>query len=407
MKKVIHFLTSVVLFFCLTAGLVAAMPDTAYAASAFVQGYSDMIGQAGSIYYIRTSEKDGSAAIWRIKISTKKTSKIVSAPNGIIDLVVSGQRLYYTTANDDQQWEVRSCSLNGDDVQTVCEGRVCYVNSETVYYLRYGKKNTQASLYAKSLDTGKITRIKTAKTDQVLDYVCNIGGESYYYIYDKKTDKLLLYRLHTANNQLVRVAVEKRVAEGYSGLMVADVRQIAGELYYNFGSYEGTGNFWNGTIKKLTVDGKKKTIAKYTDDDQIIAGSRELYFTTPQGNYYKYNLKTGKKAKYSLKYEKNISYMVLGEKTYMADTSNKKKIVISRFASGTDRETLTKNFIAIPFKQKANVSYSVSMKPLGIYNMVCVTGTDYTDTSYGWRGKLVSINWYVTDGAGTLLGSFQ
>lgn len=406
MKKVIHFLTSVVLFFCLTAGLVAAMPDTAYAASAFVQGYSDMIGQAGSIYYIRTSEKDGSAAIWRIKISTKKTSKIVSAPNGIIDLVVSGQRLYYTTANDDQQWEVRSCSLNGDDVQTVCEGRVCYVNSETVYYLLYGK-NTQASLYAKSLDTGKVTRIKTAKTDQVLDYVCNIGGESYYYIYDKKTDKLLLYRLHTANNQLVRVAVEKRVAEGYSGLMVADVRQIAGELYYNFGSYEGTGNFWNGTIKKLTVDGKKKTIAKYTDDDQIIAGSRELYFTTPQGNYYKYNLKTGKKAKYSLKYEKNISYMVLGEKTYMADTSNKKKIVISRFASGTDRETLTKNFIAIPFKQKANVSYSVSMKPLGIYNMVCVTGTDYTDTSYGWRGKLVSINWYVTDGAGTLLGSFQ
>lgn len=407
MKKVVHFLTSVMLIFCLAAGAVAAAPDTVYAANAYVQEYSDMIGQAGSIYYIRTSEKDGSAVIWRMKMSTGKTSKIVSEPNGIIGLMVSGQRLYYTAVNDDRQWEVRSCSLSGDDAETVCEGRGCYVNGKNVYYLRYGKKDIRASLYAKSLDTGKITRIKTAKTDQVLDYVCNIGGESYYYIYDKKTDKLLLYRLHTANNQLVRVAVEKRVAEGYSGLMVADVRQIAGELYYNFGSYEGTGNFWNGTIKKLTVDGKKKTIAKYTDDDQIIAGSRELYFTTPQGNYYKYNLKTGKKAKYSLKYEKNISYMVLGEKTYMADTSNKKKIVISRFASGTDRETLTKNFIAIPFKQKANVSYSVSMKPLGIYNMVCVTGTDYTDTSYGWRGKLVSINWYVTDGAGTLLGSFQ
>lgn len=407
MKRVIRFLTSVMLVFCLAVGITAAVPDTVSAASVFVQQYSDMIGQGGYIYYIRTSEKDGSAAIWRMKVSTGKKSKIVSEPNGIIRLVVSGQRLYYTTSNDEQQWEVRSCELNGDDVQTVCEGCVSYVNSENVYYLQYGKTDILASLYAKSLDTGETTLIKTEKKDQVMDYVCNIGSESYYYVYDRKTDKVMLYRLHTASNKMTRIATEKRVAEGTSGLMVSDVRQMNGELYYDFGSYEGSGNFWNGTIKKLTVDGKKKTVAKYVDGDQIIAGSRELYFSTPQGSYYKYNLKTGKKAKYSLKYEKNISYEILGDKTYMADTSSKKKIVISRFNSGTNRETLTKNFISIPFKQKANISYSVSMKQVGIYNMICVTGTDFTDMSYGWRGKLVSINWYVTDGAGTLLCSFQ
>lgn len=407
MKKMIRLLTSAMLVFCLAVGIMAAVPDTVSAASAFVQKYSDMIGQGGYIYHIRTSEKDGSAVIWRMKVSTGKRSRIVSEPNGIIDLVVSGQRLYYTTSNDDQQWEVRSCQLNGDDVQTVCEGRVCYVNSENVYYLQYGKTDVLASLYAKSLVTGETAFIKTEKKDQVMDYVCNIGGDSYYYLYDRNTDKLYLYRLNTANHKMTRIAAEKRVAEGFSGLMVSDVRQMNGELYYDFGSYEGTGNFWNGTIRKLTVDGKKKTVAKYVENDQIMAGSRELYFSTPQGNYYKYNLKTGKKAKYSLKYEKNISYEILGDKTYMADTSSKKKIVISRFNSGTDRETLTKNFISIPFKQKANISYSVSMKQVGIYNMICVTGIDYTDMSYGWRGKLVSINWYVTDGAGTVLGSFQ
>lgn len=407
MKRIIRLLTSVMLVFCLAAGAVIAVPDTAYAASAFVQEYSDMIGQGGYIYYIRTSEKNGSAAIWRMKVSTGKKSRIVSEPQGIISLTVSGQRLYYTSVNDDLQWEIRSCQLNGDDVQTVCGGCACYVNSENVYYLQYGETDILASLYAKSLETGETTLIKTGKKDQVMDYVCNIGGDSYYYVYDKKTDKVMLYRLHTASNKLIRVATEKRVAEGISGLMVSDVRQMNGELYYDFGSYEGTGNFWNGTIKKLTTDGKKKTAAKYTEDDQIIAGSRELYFSTPQGSYYKYNLKTGKKTKYSLKFEKNIGYTILGNKTYMADTSNKKKIVISRFNSGTDRETLTKNFISIPFKQKANISYSVSMEQVGIYNMICVTGIDYTDMSYGWRGKLVSINWYVTDGAGTLLGSFQ
>lgn len=406
MKKVIRMLTSVVLILCMTAGLSISVPDTAYAASAYVQEYSDMIGQGGYIYYIRTSEKNGSAVIWRMKVATGDTSKVVSEPKGIVRLIACGQQLYYTTANDDSQWEVRTCRLNGDDVQTVCEGSVCYADGENVYYIRY-VKGTQASLCAKAIDTGEDTTIKTAKTDQTIDYVCNIGGESYYYVYDRKTDKLALYCLHTATNKMIRVAAEKRVADGTSGLLVSDIRQINGELYYDFGSYEGSGGFWNGAIKKLTVDGKKKTVAKSVGDDQIITGSRELYFSTSRGDNYKYNLKTGKKTKYSLKFEKDINYSVLGDKTYMADTSNSKKIVISRFTSGTDRETLTKNFISISFKQKAGVSYGVSMKQVGIYNMICVTGIDYTDPSYGWRGKLVSINWYITDGAGTLLGSFQ
>ena len=53
------------------------------------------------------------------------------------------------------------------------------------------------------------------------------------------------------------------------------------------------------------------------------------------------------------------------------------------------------------------MNYSVSMKTVGIYNMVCVTGRDFTDQTYGWRGRLDSIDWYVTDGAGTILGSFR
>ena len=126
-----------------------------------------------------------------------------------------------------------------------------------------------------------------------------------------------------------------------------------------------------------------------------------------KGNDYKYNLKTGKKTKYSLAFQNGVSYTVLGDKTYMADTSNKTKIVISRFSSGTNRETLKKNFISIPFRQKKNVSYSVTVKQLGKYNMICVTGRDFTDMSYGWRGKLTGINWYVTDGAGKVRGSFQ
>ena len=404
MKKMIRFLSVVLLTLCVSVGFAA--PATAYAASTFVQQYSDMIGQGGYIYYIRTSEESGDAEIWRMKVADGSTSRVVSSSGSIVKMAVCGQALYYTAANEDSEWEVRTCRLNGEDEQTLCEGKICYADSEKVYCIR-NVNDGQERLYVKNLLTGKKTSVRTTKAGQTMDHVCEIGRDSYYYIYDGTADKLMLYRLDTATDKLLRVATEKRITDGSNALMAADVRQIEGELYYDFGSYEGSGSFWYGTIKKLTVDGKKKTVAKLTGDDRIVAGRTELYFGKPSGDTYKYHLKTGKKTKYSLKPEQDISYTVLGDKTYMADTSDKDKIVISRFNSGTERETLTKNFISIPFQKKANVTYTVSMEQVGVYNMVCVAGTDYTDQEYGWRGRLDSIDWYVTDGAGTVLGSFR
>lgn len=406
-KKTTHVLMGIVLTFCMTFTLAVSAPIEAQAAEGFVQEYSDMIGQGGYIYYIRTPEVGTSADIYRMKVGSGQTSKVITAKNGIVDMVVSGQNLYYTTSNDAFEWEVWTCALNGSDAQKLCDGRIFYADKDYAYCMKY-VNGANARLYCKNLSTGANTSIKTAKAGQTLGYAGNIGNDSYYYIYDGKTDKLLLYRLHAATKRLIRVATEKRVAKDSTGAMlVSDVRQISGELYYNFGSYEGTGNFWYGTVKKLTTDGKKKTVAKNVSNDEIIVGSRELYFDTPTGNTYKYSLKTGKKTKYSLKFEKDISYTVLGDKTYMADTSNEKQVVISRFNSGTEWETLTKNFITLPFRQQTGVSYAVKMKEIGIYNMIYIVGTDYSDMSYGWRGRLVSVDWFATDGAGTVLGSFQ
>lgn len=407
MKKIIRYLTGIVLTLGIVFGNLVLAPDTAQAASAYVYEYSDMIGQGGYIYYIRSSASGSSASIWRMKVETGETSKVVSESKGIQKLTASGKQLYYVTSNDAGQSEVRSCAWGGRVPETVCEGILCYADTESVYVTRY--LDNKAYLYRRDLESGEETLIKATKKDQTLDYVCNIGNHSYYYLYDDASDKLYIFCLNTtaANQKLIRIAAEKRVVKGSTeSLLVSDIKQIDQELYYDFGSYEGSGSFWNGTIKKLTVDGAKKTVAKLVEDKQIIAGKRQLYYQDMKGNAYKYDLKTGKKTKYSLKFENNISYTVLGDKTYLVDTSNKKEIVLSRFNSGTDREVLT-SFLTIPFKQKANISYSVSIKQVGIYYAICVTGTDFTDMSYGWRGKLVSMNWYIVDGSRKVLGSFQ
>ena len=402
-------LAGFLLVFSVVTGLSAAAPEEVQAAN-LVEEYRDMIGQGGYIYYIKsktTAAGDG-AVIYRMKVSTAEKSKVIEAEKGVLDMRISGQSLYYTTySGDGKNWEIHSCSLNGSDEKKVCDGYLCHADSENVYGIKYAGTGTR--LFCKNLSTGKSTSIKTVKERVVLDYVCNAGTTSYYYTYNWDTDRVALYSLQEGSKKLIRRATEKRNDNGSeAAMLISDVKQIGGELYYDYGSYEGSGNYWYGTIRKLTADGKKKMVGRDVGNDKIIAGSRELYFNDALvDTYYKYNLSTAKTAKYSLKYKKDVNYIILGDKTYMADTSGKNKITISRFNSGTAQETLTKNFITIPFKKKANVSYTVGMKPVGIYNMVCVRGTDYTDQSYGYRGNLVSIDWYITDGAGTVLGSFH
>ncbi len=396
--------------FCLAAVLavteLAVTVQPAQAAETFVYEDTDMIGQGGYIYFIRTNSDSGAASICRKNVSNATVSKVVTESAGIISLVVNGQYLYYTTA-EDGDWVIKMCRLNGDDARTLCAGTVSYASDSCVYGMET-LNNGRTRLFSMEYDADDITVIKSVKANQTLYYVKNIGTDSYYAIYNQKTNKISLYRLNTTNDRLVRIAVDKRPSNDSTGfLQVSDLKIVNGELYYDFGSYEGTGSYWYGSIRKLTTDGKKKIVAKSTGDDTLTIGTKELYYTTPEGNYYKYQLSTGKKSKYSLKLEQNISYTILGDKTYMADTSNAKKIVISRFKSGTNRETLTKNFITISFKQKKNISYTVDIRQVGVYNLVCVKGTDYSKASYGWRGKLTSVNWYITDGAGTLLGSFK
>lgn len=411
-KRANRFLKQIACFvlLCSVVSAIFVAAPAEVRADNFVEQYRDMIGQGGYIYYVKTkaTSKGDGAVIYRMKVATAEKSKVIEASQGVINMRISGQYLYFTTYSEDgKQWVIWRCGLNGSDAKKVCDGCLCYADRETVYAVKY-VSGDKTRLFARDTASGKSTSIKTIKGHVAFDYVCSSGSTSYFYAYYGEKDKLLLYMLSEGSTRLVRVATEKRADnDSNSALLVSDVAQINGELYYDYGSYEGTGNFWNGAIKKLTTDGKKKTVGKDVGSDKIVAGSKELYFNDTLNNYYKYNLGTGKKSKYSLEYRKGASYIILGDKTYMADTSNKKKITISRFNSGTAQETLTKDFISIPFKQKANVSYSVSMKQVGIYNMVCVTGTDFTDAAYGWRGKLVSVDWYITDGAGTVLGSFR
>lgn len=375
----------------------------------FVREDSPMLGQGGYIYYISTNDDNALSEIYRKNVSTGKSSLVVSSDNAISRMQISGEKLYYSCADEETEFgfDTYSCDLNGANEELCCKGTVAYADSANVYAIKL-LEDGRSKLYQRNLLTGKQTSIKTVKSDEVIEYITTINGDSYYYVYSSGKKCLTLYLLGNGKTKLVKVAREKnsKSNEGY-GLLVSDVKMIGNELYYNYGCHQGSGSFWCGTIKKLTVDGVKKTICKDMNEEQILVGNNELYYSSLDGDNYKYNLKTGKKSKYSLAFENKVNYTILGDKTYMADLSDKKRINISRFRSGTARHTLTKNFISFAFKQKSKINYGATIKPVGIYNLVCVTGIDFNDKDYGWKGRLDSIDWFITDGSGKVLGSFH
>jgi len=84
-----------------------------------------------------------------------------------------------------------------------------------------------------------------------------------------------------------------------------------------------------------------------------------------------------------------------------------KLITVSSFTSGAIKKNKTELLMSIPYKQKKELDYSASVSKYGDYLLIPVTCMDYNDTTYGWRGKLISINWYVADMNGKVLAQFK
>lgn len=387
--------------------MTPAIPVKA-AASAMVYSYSDKVAQNGYLYYIRSNVSTDGSAIYRMKVATGAKSKLLTTDQAITNMLISGETIYYTTYDSSYKSAVTyTADITGSDAKKYTNGSVVYADSKAVYTLT-SLNSGKTRLYFTDLATAEKTPVKTTSSEDTMDYITDVEGNTYYYQYDSSAQKLILYEMKADKAEFTRIAVDKLTdTENTYIPMITDVKKLDGEIFYDYGTYQGTGNFWYGVIKHLTSTGKK-VVSKSVGTDKLLAGDAYLYYSdATQNKNYRYNYVTGKKNAYTLDYEKGVGYSILGDKTYMSDVSNTSTISISRFTSGTARQTLTKNFIRFSYKQNSKLDYSVEVSQTGAYNLVCVTGTDYNDTTAGWRGKTSSIKWYVTDGSGAVLSSFN
>lgn len=383
---------------------------TSAATNAMVYEYSPMLEDNGNIFYVqRVDGKVNTYNIYRLEVSTGNITKLISSENDILDMMIHNDTLYYISyVSDKDIHQTYSVSIDGKDKKTICNGYAVYLDDSSIFYtVMKGEKN---KLYKQDYESKVDTLIYTGNLS--FKFVKNIGETLYFTQFNEVSSKLSLYTLMPEQTKLTVLTTEKIKLDGSEREypMVSDIVKINGDMYYQYGTYEGSGSYWYGTLKKIDAKTKKKSVIfDQMCEDQIFHNDSSIFYDKMESieKHFQYNTKTGKTSTYIYKITGSESFNIVGDKTYCAKADGKNFITVSSFTSGAIKQNKTKLLMSIPYKQKKDLDYSASVSKYGDYLLIPVTCKDYNDTTYGWRGKLISITWYVADMDGKVLAQLK
>ncbi|MDD3173759.1 MAG: DUF5050 domain-containing protein [Herbinix sp.] len=389
--------------------MIAILPkENSYAATtSMVYSYTTMLESDGAIYYIKTAVDTGAADIYKLVVSTGKKTMIASSDNYISNMIYYAGTIYYTTV-EDNSFVIYSVDIDGANLSKICNGSVIYADANGIFYSV--TTLSESYLYKKSDDGSSDKLIQKANT--TFNYVKNIGSTLYFSQYIDSNSKIKLYSINSNASKLTLLDTQTVNKDTYGGyiVIVSDIIKMNGDIYYQYGTEQGTGHFWYGVLVKIDSDTDKKTIITKNMNIYTLEHSQNYIYYYDMEDYsikYKYNTKSDKISKFSCKTSDSESYNILGDKTYCAKPVSKKYITVSQFTSGTDKKNLIKNFMKISYKQNSTLNYTANVKKLGNYFLVSVETVDYNDATYGWRGHYIGIKWYVADADGKVITSFS
>ncbi len=379
------------------------------ATTKIVYQYAPMLVENGYIYYIQRIDGDQHTyQLYRIEIATGNKTSLLSSKEDILDMMLHNDTLYYTSYIGEKDiYQTFSISVDTKEKKTVCDGKFVSLDDRGIYYIV--PQGEVSKLYKQAYDSANATLLYTG--NMTFGFVKNLDSTLYFSQFNEKSSKLTLFKLMPEKTKLTVLTSDKIVLNGGDrDLLVSDLTIINGAIYYQYGTHQGSGNYWYGTLMRFTPDTKKKSlITDQSYEEQIHHNSSSIFYNGLESSdkHYKYNTKTGKTSTYTYKITGTESFNVLGNYTYSAKADGKELITVSRFTTGTNQKNLVKSFINISHKQNKKYDYSASVRQEGDYLLIPVTAMDFNDNTYGWRGKCVGITWFVADTDGKILTQFR
>lgn len=394
-------------FIILTLVITTVLPNTKVhgAAKGYVYSYNQIIEDNGFIYYIK-SMNSGKDVIYQLDLSNNKKKVIVKNARGISNMFIENDLLYYVGLNTQGVTVTYSVSVSNGKQKKVCNGTLKYIDSKHFFYITC--KNDAYYLYKYNRSTKKSLLVK--KGNLTFDYIKSIGSTLYFYENTDNYSKLKIYEIEANNNKLTETTTmnfESPIPEDYA-ILVTDLLDMNGNLYYQYGNYQGSGNFWYGSLIEFNKTKKiQKILDNSLEDEHLYPVKDTIYYKSSNYKELKaYQTTTGKLSSNSLAQDDDCSVQIIGSYAYYGNVANHSYIRIERSSLVSDTTT-KKNFIKFPYKQKSELSYSTCIKQVNSYYLVSVEVRDFSDTSYGWRGKFVGIKWYVANSKGKIIATFS
>lgn len=383
---------------------------TSAATNATVYEDSPMLEYRGYIYYIQTvNGVKNTFNIYRLEVATGNKTKLISSKKDIVGMMIHNDTLYYNSHEDGKniyQTQISSVSIDGKEKKDICNGYLTSLDDNSIYYIVV--KGNTSKLYKRDYDSRNATLIHTGNI--AFSFVKNLDNTLYFTQFNETSSKITLYSLTPGQTRLSILTTDKIILDGSekSGPTVSDIIKLNGDIYYQYGVYEGSGSYWNGTLIKINSSANTKSIIeKQVSEEEIYHNDNSIFFVEMDSSekHYQYNTKTGKKSSYTYKIGTTESFNILGDKTYCIKPDGKELITVSCFTSGTNKSNWINSFIKISYKQKKEFDYITSIKKYGNYLLIPVKCMDYKSTKVWW-GKCVSITWYVADSDGKILAQF-
>lgn len=376
------------------------------ASNAAVYEDSPMLEDKGNIYYIQRVEgNEYSYDIYRLEVATGNKTRLISSKYDIPGMMLHNDTLYYTSYEGEKDvYQTYSVSIDAKDKKTICNGYFQCLDNSSIYYTVINGK--ESKLYKRDYGSRKAALIYSG--NMTFRFVKNLDNTLYFTQFNEVSSRLTLYTLMPEQTKPVVLTTYKTTLNGTerTSPKVSDIVKINGDIYYQYGTYEGTGNYWYGTLIKLdSGTNTNSVIAKQLYEEQIYHNESSIIYngTDSSEEHYQYNTKTNKTSSYMYKTTGTETFNILGDKTYCAKADGKELITISRFKSGTNKSNLVKAFINLSYKQNKKFDYSARIKKYGDYLLIPVTCMDCS----GWRPRYVSVTWYVADLDGKIRAQFQ
>lgn len=374
------------LFWVLTlAALCFAVPVQA---AKVANNGTDVVQYGNYIYYL-----DGNNNIYRIGTDNKGKKKLGTTDVYPRQLYILGNKLYFGNKG-----KVYATPLNKKSAKKVVSGKLLGAYGSRIFYL-----DSKGNVYA----------ITTDKKEKKFLFALTAGGEilsagtsGKVLILNCQRDAASTYVVYVDMSKAAYqvLTTETRASSYENRPKVEDFVVKNNTLYYASGYFGGTGYFFNGDLRKISLTGEGKTtiasnigrensFISVNFDCLLYENGGYLYYSDDSGAK-KYKFSNGKKSSAA----GNGFFTSAGKYVYYAETK-KKTVTVYRFSLNGGS---AKGKKVASFKVKDNCTYSVSKA--GLAGKYVILRFDKRTFSSGgrWQGDYEGTAVYKmkTDGKG-------